>query len=133
MDYGISRLRIAALAVGAFASAAVLFYYGTGEYPLWWAAPCAILILLLVAPRLPGLIAFAIGATAYFLGSLNMLRYTRNILALPAGTSAIGPVPFAILAFMVVPACALGFAVVLFRFFVRRGQLWQGALAFAFA
>jgi apolipoprotein N-acyltransferase len=125
-------LRSLLVAVAAFAPSAVLFYYGTGEHPTWWFPWCAALILLLAAPRLPRSAAFVVSASAFFCGSLNMLRYTRNILALPNAWAAhaVGPAPFAICAFMALPACIFGLGVDLFRFYVSRGKLWRGALIF---
>jgi len=121
----------AALAGSALLSSAVLFYYGTGETPLWWAPWCAALIVLLAAPRLPAPVAFGMAASAWFLGSLNMLRYTYNILA--TAPDAAVSVAIAIVLSMIVPACVFGLAALLFRGCVRRGLLWQGALCFASA
>jgi apolipoprotein N-acyltransferase len=126
------RIRIAALAAGALSLSAVLFNYGTGEHPLWWALWCGLLVLLLAAPKLPGSVAFGVSATAFFLGSLNMLRYTRNILSLPQD-QLIGGASLAIVVFMVTPALWFGTAILFFRVCVRRGAPWQGAFAFAFA
>ena len=132
MAWARDRAHAVLLGIAALASSAALFYFGTGENPIWWATCLAPLPLLLAATRLPALAAFASSATAYFLGSLNMLRYTRNILALPHGAHGVTPDSawIAILLFMVLPACIFATAVWLFRHYAKRGALWQAALLF---
>jgi apolipoprotein N-acyltransferase len=119
------------IAVTALCVSSALFYLGTGQTPQWWALWLALLSVLLAAARLPAIAAFGVAAVAFFLGSLNMLDYTRTILALPDGPHFIGPETFAVLTFMGLPALMFGVAVLVFRCCVRRGALWQAALGFA--
>lgn len=121
-----------ALALAAAAMAGALFYIGTGMWPLWWAPWCAALVVLAVAVRVPGWLAFSSGALAWLAGALNMRRYAWNILAVPSDghTLTVFDRALGIAEFIVVPALAFGLAVALFRACVRRGQLWQASLAF---
>jgi apolipoprotein N-acyltransferase len=120
------------LALAATAVSATLFYLGTGEKPFWWATWLAPLPLLLVAPRLRATAAFGTSAAAWFVGGLNMLHYVRNILSLPNKALELTPGSawFSVLLFMVLPACAFGLAVVLFRSCARRRTLWHAVLVF---
>lgn len=125
------RMRMAAAALGATAVSSALLYVGTGETPLWWAPWLAAFVLLLVAGRLPAWTAFAASALAWFLGGLNMIRYTRNILVLPSGTHvSVTDQWLSVALFMGVPACVFGLCVLLFRARLLRGAPWQAALAF---
>ncbi|HEY1632668.1 MAG TPA: nitrilase-related carbon-nitrogen hydrolase [Rhizomicrobium sp.] len=127
---GSERLRTLALAAAALAAASLLFHFGTGLDPLWWAPWCGTFVLLAAAPRLPAWGAFAITALAWFLGSLYMLPYALDILAPPAGpgVAALASKVIAVSLSMVLPSLVLGAAVALFRAFARRGAVWQAAL-----
>jgi apolipoprotein N-acyltransferase len=104
----------------AVAATAALLFWGTGLHPLWYLTWFAPLPVLLIAPRLGGWSAFLIAALAWFVGSLNMWYYLlTNFATLPL-----------VLIFSLVPACLFGLSVVLFRMFLRRGDLWTAALFF---
>ena len=119
-------------ALGAVGVSGVLLYLGTGEKPLWWAIWVAALPLLLVAARLPAIASFGVGTLAWFLGSLNMLRYTVNILAIPNKELEVTKLSssLAILLFMLVPACVFGLGVLLFGLCARRGAPWRAIFIF---
>ncbi len=129
---GSERLRTLVLAVAALAASSLLFYFGTGLKPLWWAPWCGAFILLFAASRLSAWLAFGASALAWFLGSLYMLTYALTILAPPAGPgmSVLLSQVTAVALSMILPALVFGGAVLLFRAFVRRGAVWQAALVF---
>lgn len=98
---------------------AALFFFGTGLEPVWllmWFAPIPVLWL---APRITARQTFLVAAAAYAIGALNEWSYMALVTPL-----------WVTVLFALGPACMLGAAVQLFRFFVTRGRLWQAALAF---
>jgi apolipoprotein N-acyltransferase len=106
------------VALTATAASGVLFFFGTGLDPVWWLTWLAPLPLLLVAPRLRPWRAFAAAGIAWSVGSLNMWQQAQAV-----------QMPFAlVLVLIVVPACLFGLVILLFRTFVRRGNLWRAAL-----
>jgi apolipoprotein N-acyltransferase len=125
-------MRAVSSAVGAVVVSAGLFYLGTGEKPLWWATWLAALPLLIAAMRMGIFTAFGMGALAWFLGGLNMLQYTRNILAIPNKALEVTALSawIAIFLFIAVPAFALGLGVALFGSAARRGALWRAVFVF---
>jgi apolipoprotein N-acyltransferase len=99
--------------------------------PWWWLMLLAPLPVLLVAPRVSGLLAFGIAALSWFAGTLNMWRYLRHILVLPHHPHA-GPLvmPLGVaIGVLIVPSCLFGLGVLLSRGFLRRGALGRAALA----
>ena len=114
-----SRLLVL-LAAGVIASAA-LFYFGTGLHPIWlmtWLAP---LPVLLVAPYASGRSACLAAFFAFALGGLNLWNYLHRTLSIPFGLA---------LGIVLLPALVFALDVLFFRRLVRRGAIWQAALAF---
>ena len=113
----------------AVMASAVLFFWGTGLHPRWaltWIAP---LPVLLIAPRLSGRAAFGGATLAWSLGGLNMWRYFASV-AGPQGSSAGGILPLLVpLFFTLGVGCVFALSVLLWRFFVRRGEPGKAALA----
>jgi apolipoprotein N-acyltransferase len=132
MDQNKSVVPAWALAGGAAVLAGLLFFFGTGEHPLWLLAWCGAFVVVFAAPKLPAAGAFAVGSLGWSLGCLNMWTYTLTILILPNAAHQLSwqSAPLAVLAFMIVPACAFGLAAVLFRACVLRGLLWQAVFVF---
>jgi apolipoprotein N-acyltransferase len=96
---------------------AALFYFGTGLTPAWlliWLAPIPVLWL---ARRVSVGMAFFVAMAAYVIGGFNVWFYMRTVT----------PLPVALLS-LLAPACLFGVAVLLFRYCVVRGKLWQAAL-----
>lgn len=111
------RINNLVLATAAVAASGSAFWFGTGLNPVWWLTWLATLPLLVVAPRLPGGLAFGAAVAAHLLGDLNTWQYT-SILPLPVH-----------LLLMLVPACILGLGTGCFRACLRRGALWQAWLS----
>jgi apolipoprotein N-acyltransferase len=113
------RLTILAFAATLLSGAA--FYFGGGLHPHWWLTWVAALPVLLLAPSLPWgwslLVAFAANA----LGALSFWNYLRQYLQFPLSAIAV---------YLFVPGAAIALAVLLFRGFFRRGQVWLAVLAF---
>src|SRR5579871_3456567 len=105
----------------ALAASAALFFFETGLHPIWWLVWFAPVPVLVVSPRIAGRRAFALAALAWFAGSMNMWRYFLKALLMP-----LAPV----LMISVIPALLFGLAVLAFRRFVVRGELWKAALIF---
>lgn len=126
------RIKTARDAAAALLLTTVLVYVGTGIEPRWWALWFAPLPVLLIAPRIGWFPAFSVAALSWFLGSLNMWRYLRNILVIP-GDPRMGPtgaMPIAVaVSILAAPACAFGVTVLLARVFMRRRAPWRAALA----
>ncbi len=119
------------LGVAVILLSAAAFFFGTGMRPLWWLMWLAPLPILLIAPRVSGLVAFGIAAFSWFAGTLNMWRYLRHVLVLPSNPHA-GPLVMPIgvaIGVLILPSCIFGLAVLLWRYFARRGALWRTALA----
>ncbi len=108
-----------AAAVVVVTSAAL--FWGTGLHPRWWLAWLAPLPVLFISPRVARGRAFWMAAVAWFLGSLNMWLYFLTAISIP--------IPLLLL-FSAVPSCFFGLAVLLFRRFLVRGDLWKAALSF---
>jgi putative CocE/NonD family hydrolase len=111
--------RIIVSAVCASLASSTLLFVGTGPHPvclLTWFAPLPVLLLSAHTRPLP---TFAIASASWFIGCLNMWHYFRTSLAIPTG------VAFTIL---LLPSCIFGIAVLIHGQFIRRRQLWQGAL-----
>jgi apolipoprotein N-acyltransferase len=119
------------LAAAAALVCGACFYFGTGVAPVWWLTWLAPLPVLLVAPRVPPLHAFLAGMAGWMLGSLNMVRYTINVMALPTGSAHWLGSALSIALFPALSGAIFGLAVVFFRGFARRGALVFAALGFA--
>lgn len=113
--------QLAILAVSATVLSGAAFYFGAGLHPHWWLTWVAALPVLLVAPSLPWGWALLVAFVANALGALSFWHYLRQDLHFPLWLMALD---------LLVPAAAVALAVLLFRGFFRRGQLWLAVLAF---
>jgi len=118
MNSNSTRARAIAFAACALLASAILLFFGTGLQPIWWLTWFAPLPVLLIADRVRALWAFVIAAIASFLGGLNMWHYLHGVFGAPIS---------AMLAFLLVPACVFGLAILAFRYFIRRGSLWRAS------
>ena len=100
----------------AAAVSAALFYFGTGLHPAWWITWFAPLPVLLAAPQVSRRSALAAAVLAWAVGGLNMWRYEHDLLSMPVGIC---------LAILLMPSLFFALAVLLFRWLVRRGAVWQ--------
>ncbi|MEV5543146.1 acyltransferase [Saccharopolyspora shandongensis] len=108
-------------ALPATAGSAVLFFFGTGLAPvaaLTWLAP---LPVLLIAPRVSGVVAATAAFAACFLGTTNLWGWSANSHDLPLLPGGL----------LVTAAFGLTFAlaVLVFRGLLRRGRALLAALA----
>lgn len=113
--------RLAILAAAATLLSGAAFYFGAGLNPKWWLVWVAALPVLLVAPSLPWGWALLVAFAANALGALSFWNYLRHYLQFP---------PSAIAVYLFAPAAGIALAVLLFRSFFRRGQVWLAVLAF---
>ncbi len=107
--------------VAATLASGILFYFGTGLHPIWYLTWLAPIPVLLFASRAPAWAAFVAALLAFLLGNTNMFVYAHNIIGLPL---------LILVPILVIPSVAFGIAVLLWRFCLRRGALWQAVLAF---
>jgi apolipoprotein N-acyltransferase len=107
--------------MAATLASGILFYFGTGLHPTWYLTWLAPIPALLFASGAPAWAAFAAALLAFLLGNTNMFVYAHDTIGLPL--SILVPI-------LVIPSCAFGIAVLLWRFCLRRGALWQAVLAF---
>jgi apolipoprotein N-acyltransferase len=113
--------RVLILALAAVLVSGVAFYFGAGLYPQWWLMWVAALPILLLAPSLPWRWTLLTAFAARSLGYLSLWNYLRQYIQMPLGIT---------LESLLVPAIAFPAAVLLFRSFFRRGQVWLAVLAF---
>jgi len=106
------------LAIFAQAATATMLSFGAGLHPLWWLTWLAPLPVLVAAPRLRASEAFTVAVLAWLLGSLNLWDEVRTI----------GSTTF-LFVLLICPALTFGFCAVLFRAWILRGGVWQGALS----
>ncbi|MFJ2033869.1 nitrilase-related carbon-nitrogen hydrolase [Streptosporangium sp. NPDC087985] len=107
------HLRAAAMALPALALSAVLLYFGTGLHPVPWLTWLAPLPVLLLAPRVPAVLAAVTALVAWSIGGLNLWTLSRDRLEMP--------LPAALLT-LLLPAALAALAVLLFRALVRQGR-----------
>jgi apolipoprotein N-acyltransferase len=112
--------RIAAPAA-AILLAGAAFYLGGGLNPPWWAMWVAALPVLWLAPRCSWRAASLVALAARFLGGLSMWSYFHQLLRMPF---------WLCLELVLLPALVFTLAVLLFRSFFRRGQVWIAVLSF---
>jgi apolipoprotein N-acyltransferase len=112
-----SKLNYSSLAAPCLAISAALFFLGTGLAPAWPCTWLAAIPALWVASRVSGRQAFFIGAAAYALGGLNQWSYSRQVIP-----------TLIVLALLLFGACQFGLGVLLFRWRILRGKIWQAAL-----
>lgn len=126
-----SRTANVSMGIIALLASSALLFLGTGIHPVWWLTWPALLPVLLVAARVSGLTAFGIAVTAWFLGTLNLWHYLRQILVLSQNPHA-GPLVMplgVVVGVLLMPSCVFGLAVLLWRGFARRGYLWRAAIS----
>lgn len=112
--------KVIARSISALIGSAVLLFLGSGSHPACWLTWVAPLPVLLISDRVGCFSAFAIAIASWFVGSLNLWDHFHHVLEF-------SPVKTLIIIF--IPACVFGTAVVIYRFLVRRGALWQAVLA----
>ncbi len=108
-------------ALFALVLSAIGFYFGTGLNPLWWLTWLAAIPVLLVAPRIPWVLALVLGFVAWAAGFMNQWSFFRSNLGIPVSTISL---------YIGGSALVFGLAVVAYRTFVRSGAVWRGALIF---
>lgn len=116
-----SKKHQAALATAAILLSGAAFYFGTGLHPQWWLMWVAALPVLLLAPRLTWGWTLFVAFAARLLGACSMLTYYRVRLHVPIGT---------MLEYLLIPVVGFAAAVLLFRSFFRRDQIWFAVLVF---
>ena len=121
MDWKPKRASAAWLAI-AIASSSLALFFGTGLHPHWWLTWVMPFSVLLLAGRLSARAAFLAGMASWCLGSLNTWTFLRSVLEVPL---------FPVIAFMLLPSCAFGLGILLFRRWVRGGNLAAAALGFS--
>jgi apolipoprotein N-acyltransferase len=114
-----SKPNNAFLAAPALAIAAALFFLGTGLAPVWAFTWLAAIPVLWISSRLTAPQTFFLAVAAFALGGLNEWSYSRTVLAAWIVAS--------ILLFL---SCMFAVGVLLFRYAITRGKLWQAALVF---
>ncbi len=112
-----SKNSSAFVAAPCLATSAALFFLGTGLSPVWAYTWLAAIPVLWVAPRLSARQSFFAAGAAFALGGLNEWAYSRTVL--PTWIVAM---------ILLLQACMLAAAVLLFRSAIVRGKLWQGVL-----
>lgn len=98
----------------------ILLYFGTGLHPIWYLTWLAPIPVLLFASRASAWATFIAALLALLLGSTNEFAYAHYIIGIPL------PIVILILG---TPSAALALAVLLWRFCLRRGAVWQAVLA----
>jgi apolipoprotein N-acyltransferase len=120
MDFATERPATLRRTLAALACSAILFFFGTGLAPiaaLTWLAPLPVLLL---APRVSGMVAALVAFVAYFLGTTNSWHFYSHSHDIPLTTGLIMSALFAL---------TLTLAVVVFRGLARRGRALLAALA----
>jgi apolipoprotein N-acyltransferase len=108
------------LPMAGVALSALLFYVSTGLGTFWPAAWLAPLPVLLAALRSRSRIrAWCYGASAYFLGSLNVWSYLGRLVPLPI-----------LVALLLLPAAVFGLVILASRYAYARLPGWAAAFAF---
>jgi apolipoprotein N-acyltransferase len=116
-----SKTRSAAALIGIAVASAVLFYFGTGLRPVPWLTWLAPLPVLAVAPRVRGVIAFAVGAAAWLGGETRMWGYFLDTVQIPP--------PLAV-SVIVGSAVLFGLAVLATRALMLRGRSVTAIIVF---
>ncbi len=107
-------------ATAATLASGILLYFGTGLHPIWYLNWLAAVPVLLFASRASAWASFLSAFLALLLSSTNEFAYAHQIIGIPL------PIVIAILG---IPSAAFAFGVLLWRFCLRRGALWQTVLA----
>jgi apolipoprotein N-acyltransferase len=114
-----SKPNNAFLAAPCLAIAAALFFLGTGLTPVWALTWLAAIPVLWIASRVTAPQAFFVAVAAFALGGLNGWSYSRTVLP-----------TWIVVSILLTFASMFAVGVLLFRYAVVRGKLWQAALVF---
>lgn len=98
----------------------ILLYFGTGLHPIWYLTWLAPIPVLLFAARAPAWGAILGAFLAWLAGGMNEFVYAHGVIGLPLAI---------VIPFLVLPSIAFGLAVLIWRFCIRRGAMWQAAVA----
>lgn len=109
-----------ALCVAAVLLSGAALYFGTGLHPVWWLMWLAPVPVLLAAPRLSKIGAFAAAFFAWAAGGFNTWHYLHGLLEMPLAI---------VLVIIVLPALLFGLDVLLYRKYARTSP-WRAALLF---
>jgi apolipoprotein N-acyltransferase len=107
------------LAAPCLAIAAALFFLGTGLTPVWAFTWLAAIPVLYISSRLSASQAFFVAVAAYALGGLNEWSYSRTVIPTWIAVSI-----------LLFASCMFAFGVLLFRYVLTRGKIWQAVLVF---
>jgi apolipoprotein N-acyltransferase len=107
------------LAAPCLAIAAALFFLGTGLAPVWACTWLAAIPVLWISSRLTAPQAFFVAVAAFALGGLNGWSYSRTVLP-----------TWLVASILLFSGCMFALGVLLFRYAIARGKLWQAALVF---
>ncbi len=98
------------------------YFVSSGLHRVWWPVWLAPLPVLLLAPRLPALQAFAVALVARALaGALNFWTYLSHVVQFPLWLT---------LATILVPAVLFALAVIFYRALLRKENPWLAMLTF---
>jgi apolipoprotein N-acyltransferase len=115
-----NKLSVLTLGTAAVLASSAAVYFGTGLRPVWWLAWLAPIPVLLLAPRVPAWLAFALALLAWTIGDLNESYYFSTVLRIPLAVTAL----FAVLPALIFAADVLAYRTVL------RSSAWRAALIF---
>lgn len=121
MDSRSDLVRRITIGAAAVLVSSLGFYFGTGLPPIWWIAWIAPLPVLLASSQLSVRAAFPVALLARLFGELNMWHYLRDLLNIPLVVS---------LFILLLPGLVFALAVLLFRRFLLRSEVWRAAIAF---
>ena len=111
-------------AAAALLLSAVGVYFGTGVHPIWWVSWLAPIPVLLIAAHHSRLTVFLVAFLSWTIGGLNSWHAMRYAIGIPA---------IVCVESLVFPALVFALITLLFRRLMRRGALWQAAVAFPWA
>jgi len=124
MDAKPEMFRGPVAAAVALLLSAVGVYFGTGIHPIWWVTWLAPIPVLLIAAHNSRVTVFLVAFFSWAIGGLNSWHAMRYAIGVPA-IVCVESVAF--------PALVFALITLLFRRLVRRGALWQAAVAFPWA
>jgi apolipoprotein N-acyltransferase len=107
------------LAAPCLAIAAALFFLGTGLAPIWALTWLAAIPVLWISPRLTAPQTFFVALAAFALGGLNEWSYSRTVIP-----------TWIVISILLISSSLFAVGVLLFRYFITRGKLWQAVLVF---
>jgi uncharacterized protein len=117
------RAKLSSLAICAVIATASLLHFGTGSHPHWLLTWFAALPVFLIIDRIGPLPTFGVAAFSWFVGELNMWQHFRYSLGFSLSS---------VVFLFGIPSFVFGLVALVYRRFIRRGALWQAALAVPF-